>query len=329
MRRVRRLSRAEAPAVRDLFLPDRPGPLIGLHVLRSGVGGVSVDRFPSPRAALAELPVNYALYGEPSSLAADELRELALDGFIETPSVFEPLLRQAYPDAGVWQRVIQQLKPSRLPAAPRVEATVRQLQDDDTGAAQRLSADIGWIDDTWGGAAGLAASGCAWGAWVAGRLASVACCFFVGDRFEDVGIVTEAEFRGRSLALACAHAACVDIIRRGRTPSWSTSPDNAASLRVAEAGVPSRPPRSPAGARPPAGVVGNECCSPWSGACGSRVRRSSVTVLPRILDIRIELMFQYPQATLNNRKSPAWRLKARGDRPTMALKSRMKWAWSK
>ncbi|MGH2524013.1 MAG: GNAT family N-acetyltransferase, partial [Anaerolineales bacterium] len=33
---------------------------------------------------------------------------------------------------------------------------------------------------------------------------------------------------------ACAGELCNDILDRGRRPSWSTSPDNLASLRVAE-----------------------------------------------------------------------------------------------
>jgi RimJ/RimL family protein N-acetyltransferase len=36
------------------------------------------------------------------------------------------------------------------------------------------------------------------------------------------------------LSVACAGALCLDIQNRGRIPSWGTSPDNRASLRVAE-----------------------------------------------------------------------------------------------
>ena len=45
---------------------------------------------------------------------------------------------------------------------------------------------------------------------------------------------SEREFRGRGLSTACASALCGDIIARGHTPSWSTSTDNVASIRVAE-----------------------------------------------------------------------------------------------
>ena len=233
MRRVRRLSHAEAPSVRELFVPDRPGPLIGLHVLQTGVGRLYADRFPSSRAVLAEVSGNLALYGDPSVMSAIDLRRLTLDGFVETPRAFEPVLRQAYPRAGVWQRVIQRLEPSRLTEAPPVDAEVRPLEPADRDGVRQLSLGLAWIADTWNGPVGLVRSGRAWGAFVKSRLVSVACSFFVGERFEDVGIVTEPDFRGRGLAQACAHAVCADIVRRGRAPSWSTSPDNVGSLRVA------------------------------------------------------------------------------------------------
>jgi predicted GNAT family acetyltransferase len=47
-------------------------------------------------------------------------------------------------------------------------------------------------------------------------------------------VVTEPGDRGLGLSAACAGAVCQDILGRGRRPSWSTSPDNLASLRVAE-----------------------------------------------------------------------------------------------
>jgi predicted GNAT family acetyltransferase len=80
----------------------------------------------------------------------------------------------------------------------------------------------------------LATTGLAWGAFIKGRLASVACTFFLGDQYEEIGVVTEPEFRGRGLSVACSGALCLDIQRRGRYSSWTTSPDNTASLRVAQ-----------------------------------------------------------------------------------------------
>jgi predicted GNAT family acetyltransferase len=69
---------------------------------------------------------------------------------------------------------------------------------------------------------------------VDGRLVAVACSFFVGERFEDIGVVTESTHRGLGLSTACAAALCGDIRSRGRRPSWTTSTDNRPSLRVAD-----------------------------------------------------------------------------------------------
>ena len=44
----------------------------------------------------------------------------------------------------------------------------------------------------------------------------------------------EPEHRGAGLSAACAGGLRDDIRHRGRRPSWTTSPDNRASLRVAE-----------------------------------------------------------------------------------------------
>lgn len=57
---------------------------------------------------------------------------------------------------------------------------------------------------------------------------------FVGDRSEDVGVVTEAACHGRGLSPVCAARVSADIHTRHRTASWSTAPETTASLRVAE-----------------------------------------------------------------------------------------------
>ena len=66
------------------------------------------------------------------------------------------------------------------------------------------------------------------------------------------GVATEPGSRGQGLSTACAGAVCQDVRDRGRIPSWTTSPDNTASLRVAaKLGFTVRPPRPAAGRRRP------------------------------------------------------------------------------
>lgn len=214
------------------FTPDRPGPLIGLHVIQTGHGHCFVDRWPDPRAILVDTAQNMSLSGDPTVLQPADLRAHVI-GVVEAPEHFVPLLRAAFPDLVVWDRVIYALdgKPQfSLPA----DFLVRQLGPTDTPALQTLSDESSWISKTWGEPAGLAASGYAWGAFAGERLAAVANIFFLGDHYEEIGIVTEPEFRGRGLSGACAGALCAEIQARGRIPSWTTSPDNTASKRVAE-----------------------------------------------------------------------------------------------
>jgi hypothetical protein len=226
------ISREQLATLLHWFVPDRPGPLVGLHVIRTGCGTCLVDRWPRPRALLVETAGNYSLAGDPEALAAADLRG-HIAGFVEAPPRFVPLLAKAYPDLLVWDRVVLALH-GPLQPAPAPGRPVRRLRPDDAAALDGLGAECHWISKTWGGPAGLAASGMAWGTFSRDRLVSVACVFFVGDRYEEVGVATEPGFRGNDLSTACASVLCADILRRGRTPSWTTSPDNTASARVAE-----------------------------------------------------------------------------------------------
>lgn len=47
-------------------------------------------------------------------------------------------------------------------------------------------------------------------------------------------MVTEPEWCGRGLTTACARAWSAGVVARGRTPTWTTSPDNPGSWRIAE-----------------------------------------------------------------------------------------------
>jgi predicted GNAT family acetyltransferase len=120
------------------------------------------------------------------------------------------------------------------PQAALADARVRRLTAADGYQLWGLSAESRWIAKAWGGPAGLVASGAAWGAFLDGRLVSVACTFFMGERYEEIGVVTEPEQRGQGQSVACTRALCQEIFERGRRPSWTTSPDNVASVRVAE-----------------------------------------------------------------------------------------------
>ncbi len=226
------LDSVQRNALLPWFLPERAGPLVGLHVLQTGHGAYFADRWPDPRAILADTAGNYALHGAADALDPRELAQ-RIAGVVEAPDAFLPVLRSICPDLKIWDRVILALRTEPVYRAPEA-VTPRRLTSDDAYHVWGLSPASTWIAKTWGGPDGLAASGFAWGAFVVDRLAAVAVTFFVGRQYEEIGVVTEPVFRGRGLSGACAGALARDIRARGRTPSWTTAPENTASFRVAE-----------------------------------------------------------------------------------------------
>jgi GNAT superfamily N-acetyltransferase len=227
------LTRAQLATVRHWFLPERPGPLVAQHVLGTGNGTCLADRWPEPRALVVQTGGNYTLAGDPGALDPGDLRD-RVAGFIEALAPFVPLLRAAFGEVAEWQRVILTMEgPAGPVPAPSAGHLVRRLGVGDAGSLASLGEETAWIADTWGGPAGLAASGMGWGAFAGPRLAAVACPFFVGAAHEDLGVATEPGFRGLGLSTACAGEVGQDARRRGRIPTWTTSPDNTASLRVA------------------------------------------------------------------------------------------------
>jgi GNAT superfamily N-acetyltransferase len=215
-----------AAEVAGFFTPERPGPLLHAHVASTGVGRCAADRRRDPRTVLVELPGgNVAVRGVPVPLP--DLR-----GLVEAPPEWLPALEAVDPGLAAWPRLVSVLPPSVDVPAPA--HPVRRLGPADAAALERLHPSIAWISETWDGPAGLAASSRAWAAFVDERPIAVACSFYVGSRFEDVGVVTDPDNRGRGLSTACAAALVADIRRRGRQPTWTTSPDNLASRAVAD-----------------------------------------------------------------------------------------------
>jgi RimJ/RimL family protein N-acetyltransferase len=153
-------------------------------------------------------------------------------GLVEAPPEWLPVLRESAPSAfAVWPRIIAAL-PADAPTAAAHPA-VRRLGPADADLVAALPADIDWIHQSWGGAARMLAEGVAHGAVVDGELASVAVAFHCGFDHEDIGVVTAEPHRRRGLSAACAAAVVADVRARGRTPSWSTSPENTGSRAVA------------------------------------------------------------------------------------------------
>ena len=226
------ISRAQLDMLTPWFQPESPGPLIAPHVIHTGIGRAWVDGWPDVQAVVVESHYNFILLGDPSTLDPQALTH-HVAGFVAAPASFVPLLEATFPTLVKWPRRIGFLPVAPIQPSP-VDAELRRFRLDDADDLEMLSAESIWVSQTWNGGKTLAQSGYGWGAWVDGVLASVACTFFWGNEFEDIGIVTEPGYRGAGLSTACTYELCLDIIARGRKPSWSTSTDNKGSWRVAQ-----------------------------------------------------------------------------------------------
>ena len=88
--------------------------------------------------------------------------------------------------------------------------------------------------DFRGGLPALLEVGTVAGAVVDGRIVSTAQTAAITDRYADIGVATDEQWRGRGLATAAASIVARRIQETGRTPVWSCGEDNMASLRVAQ-----------------------------------------------------------------------------------------------
>jgi hypothetical protein len=225
------LTPAQTALLQPWFLPERPGPLVGAHVIATGCGACWVDRWPAPRAVLVETGGNWSLVGDPQALTTERLQP-RIKGFLDADEAFAPLIHAAFPAVRIWPRVVL-ADPHDKAEIATAPGSLRRLAPADAAHLAGLEPSSAWIGKTWGGAQGLANSGYAWGAFVDGHLAAVACTFFLGRSYEEIGVVTIPAFRRLGLSAACTAALCRDIRARGHAPSWTTSPDNLASLGVA------------------------------------------------------------------------------------------------
>ena len=120
----------QTATLKNWFLPDRPGPLVGLHVIHTGNGTCWVDRWPNPQAVLVETARNYSMAGEPEALTSADLKSY-ISGFVEVPELFVPLLRATFASVEVWDRVILELPGKPHFSLPR-DPLVRRLGPTDS-----------------------------------------------------------------------------------------------------------------------------------------------------------------------------------------------------
>jgi hypothetical protein len=172
----------ELASLEPRWLPDRPGPLVALHAIRTGHGTAFADRWPEPRAILASAGGNFSLSGDPAALSPTDL-EGRVEGFADAPREFEPLLREAFPGLQAWDRVIHELR-VEPPAVP-VRGAARPATTGTSGPAHGHELGLEDLGRTCG-------PGRARRARLRGRRAASRRPLFVGDRYVDIGVATGA-----------------------------------------------------------------------------------------------------------------------------------------
>lgn len=238
---MRPLASRHWPDLRAQLAPERCCSLHAAHAISTGHGAIWVDRWPEPRAVAAFTGGNLGLTGDPAATSAEAIAEVVSGLLVEWERVFidpgpdfESILRRGIDGLRLWPRVLYSLPGDPIPPPRIARGVVRLIEPDDEAALSSIDPSIDWISDTHDGAAALARSGRAVGVFAAGRLVAVAAVFYAGFAFEELGVVTDPGFRSAGFSAACSALLIGQIRSRGRTPCWSTTPDNIASRRVAE-----------------------------------------------------------------------------------------------
>src|SRR5688500_13821277 len=106
------------------------------------------DRWPDPRTVVVDAGGNYLVRGEPSAVRAADLRP-RIQGFVDAPREFEPLLRTLSDRFTVWERIVYVLDgpPNQTPREPVTPdgVTVRALTESDGPLLAALEPDLTWI----------------------------------------------------------------------------------------------------------------------------------------------------------------------------------------
>lgn len=221
------------------WLGDSPQTVQSVHRLRRGLGrGIVVGPVERPRAALVASfsnPEENAAFGDDAEAAWAMLR--GVDGWAAVhvaPALAGPLARVIELETGRGTTPVEELYYLLDgPVATATHPAVRLLTHGDVPMMEAATDALGMQGWRLGSAAALVRESVAAGAVVDGELVAVGFAGYAGDRHAEVGIVTRQDHRNRGLSTAAGALVCAELVRRGRTPVWSTSEENVASRRVA------------------------------------------------------------------------------------------------
>ncbi len=217
-------------------LDDTPENLIPLHSLRQGVCKAYASG--DPAALDAVVVQSDGLREEPWGLGGNEhglwelLRHLDDWRVVDVSQAVAPRLGALIRE-GTGNRVCHYgdvYHTLTKPAPVFDHPDVRELTADDTALLNAAGVGGGFS----GGLSALLDECTVAGAVVNGEIVATAQTSALTDRYSDIGVGTNEEWRGRGLATAAASIVARRIQETGRIPVWSCGEDNMASLRVAQ-----------------------------------------------------------------------------------------------
>lgn len=225
---------------RRVILPlivDTPGPQSAAWAADSTWGDVWVDEVQSPRAAVCGVAFNYELVGRlaPDSPWTAPLQALPISRGIFCRGPSEATLRAVFGARPMSRWPVFHWPPGQPPPPRRLPRgfELRRL----TAGDERLfeGFEHAWLYGCLGSAAELCRAGISWAVLHRGRMACLANVFTRGRRYGDIGVGTQSSYRQKGLALACCGGLIAELLDMGLEPSWTTQPENPASLRLARA----------------------------------------------------------------------------------------------
>jgi hypothetical protein len=219
------------------LLMDRPGPQSAAWAAHRDWGDVWVDDVRRPNAAVCGITFNYELIGrlDDDSPHLATLPALPISRGIYCRPLSELTLRAAFHHLPVSHWPVFRWPSGRRALTPKLPKGYRLHR---LGAGdEKLFAGFEhqWLCKCYGSPAGLCCHGIAWAVVHRGRLASLADVFTCGPRYADIGVGTQGEHRTRGLALACCSRLIAELLEIGVEPSWTTQPENPASIHLARA----------------------------------------------------------------------------------------------
>ena len=215
---------------------ETPETVIPIHLLRRGTcraysdGELSrLDAVVVQSDSLREEP--FGLGSDPQGLW-DLLRRIGDWKVVDVSPAVAPRLGALIRD-GTGQRVCYYgdvYHTLTRPAPVLRDPAFRELTLDDVGLLEATGVD----GASFGGLSVLLTEGVVAAALISGVIVATAQTGALTERYADIGVATDAEWRGRGFATALASIVARRVQEAGRIPVWSCGEDNMASLRVAE-----------------------------------------------------------------------------------------------